>query len=572
MTCSRIQRKSAIKQQWHHAKANTSLKYEVDPDILLKNITASFSVYNNTDYVENFRREYLLDSLLSKLARPLVSPSQRVDAAIEKLLETEKTCGILNTTGFPNSGFSLQAERFNTVILRAQTIAKAILGEFDFANFEPGAFSAGASTSRRRSNGDPYYKYKTSTYPIEVTSRALPYALALIANTPEWNRYGAKIKVTRGNVIFTVPKKTEIDRCCAKEPDLNMALQRSIGSAISAKLKQIGVNLNDQRPNQRYAKEGSNSGKLATIDLSSASDSLSTRLVRTLIPYDWFHILDDLRCHEGVLPDGSTLTWQKFSSMGNGFTFELESLIFYCLSKAVIDYERSCDVVFNGPGTISVYGDDIICPTAVAPSIISVLDDVGFKTNIEKTFISGPFRESCGRHYLDGRDVTPFYVREPIDSIYRIIWLVNKIRYWSYSEHTETCDSITYELWRFYMKLLPRRIRGSRNIQDAFAIYSPGRTRDKLSPARSKRKLNGIPRYLRSLQVWPTIVEPFGPFTWAGRSTVDYLCLDAERIFSLSPGLENHNEAIVVLEPHRYKFVSNEELWSPRYYLYSEEY
>ena len=112
--------------------------------------------------------------------------------------------------------------------------------------------------------------------------------------------------------------------------------------------------------------------------------------------------------------------------MGNGFTFEMETLMFWALTKAVC-------LVLGLPSSIedvSVYGDDIICPVEAVPLLKEVFDHVGLTFNAKKSHWVGPFRESCGGHYYDGREVTPFYVKKPIRTIVDLINLHNKVSLW----------------------------------------------------------------------------------------------------------------------------------------------
>jgi hypothetical protein len=93
------------------------------------------------------------------------------------------------------------------------------------------------------------------------------------------------------------------------------------------------------------------------------------------------------------------VTLEKFSSMGNGFTFELETLLFYAIAKAAGGLQRD---------ELSVYGDDIIIPTRCASDVLAALRFFGFTPNQRKTFVQGPFRESCGGDFFCGVDVTPY--------------------------------------------------------------------------------------------------------------------------------------------------------------------
>jgi len=92
---------------------------------------------------------------------------------------------------------------------------------------------------------------------------------------------------------------------------------------------------------------------------------------------------------------------QKFSSMGNGFTFELETLIFSHVASVAGGLTPGVDCF--------VYGDDIIVPSEKADDVLSALRFCGFTPNRTKTFTSGPFRESCGGDFYGGVAVRPFY-------------------------------------------------------------------------------------------------------------------------------------------------------------------
>jgi hypothetical protein len=197
---------------------------------------------------------------------------------------------------------------------------------------------------------------------------------------------------------------------------MNIGLQLSVGSHIRKRLKQAGVDLDRQDINQRRALLGSKTGHLSTIDLKSASDTVAKELVWELLPVDWVLLLDSIRSRKTLWPDGSWRTNQKFSSMGNGFTFELESLLFYALASATAP-------------NVSVYGDDIVVPTTHFHEVCESLESSGFKVNWNKSFYDGPFRESCGTDGFAGTLVTPFYLRAQIKCLSDVWLLHNGIRH-----------------------------------------------------------------------------------------------------------------------------------------------
>jgi hypothetical protein len=216
-----------------------------------------------------------------------------------------------------------------------------------------------------------------------------------------------------------VPKTSKTDRTICVEPSLNALGQKGIGSYMKKRLGLYGVDLRDQSKNQHLAQRGSESGNYATIDLSSASDTVSYALVMSLLPMEWFDLLDHFRSESVEFRD-EVVVLEKFSSMGNAYTFELESLIFYSLALAVCDYLNLLDEPLFAGGylrkesTVCVYGDDIIVPVSAYSLLGKVLTWCGFELNNSKSFCYGYFRESCGADWFAGFDVRPWYLKNEV--------------------------------------------------------------------------------------------------------------------------------------------------------------
>ncbi len=229
----------------------------------------------------------------------------------------------------------------------------------------------------------------------------------LFEEDPEELRYLVEVQVGNGKLTF-VPKNVKTKRPIVVEPILNGLAQKGIGRYIRDRLQRVcNLSLRDQGWNQTLAHVGSVNGEFATIDLASASDTLSILAVMDLLPPDWVDFLGRYRTGK-VVNSRQTIELQKWSSMGNGYTFELESLIFYGLA---------CGCAYalgEGDSYISVYGDDIIVSPKVALLLSEVLDWFGFEVNTEKSYWHGPFRESCGADWFKGIDVRPFYLKERI--------------------------------------------------------------------------------------------------------------------------------------------------------------
>lgn len=189
---------------------------------------------------------------------------------------------------------------------------------------------------------------------------------------------------TYGSRFGTVPKNNEKRRPINVEPFANLVCQAELGDYFRYVLKEhFGQDLNNlQIEHRKRIRDLS----LATIDLSNASDSVSLRLCEFLLPKHVFKKVIACRSEFILGPDKNYHPLKKVSSMGNGFTFELMSLILTCLCR-VYDNESS------------VYGDDIIIKREYVDDLIQALTGADFVVNVDKSFWAGPFRESCGANY-----------------------------------------------------------------------------------------------------------------------------------------------------------------------------
>lgn len=223
----------------------------------------------------------------------------------------------------------------------------------------------------------------------------------------------SRLSVVRHNKVSFVPKTAKTDRSIAVEPLLNSYIQKGIDSVLRKKLRRFGVDLSNQARNQNLARLASIRDDLATVDLSSASDTVSTALVRRLLPPAWYELLNHTRSCEYSL-DGKFYRYEKFVSMGNGFCFPLESLIFASLLHSL-----NCE--FGDLRDWAVYGDDIILPSERFPLFRDLLRYCGFLPNKDKTFHCGPFRESCGADWYKGQDVRPVYLDYELTDVVKLM-------------------------------------------------------------------------------------------------------------------------------------------------------
>jgi len=230
---------------------------------------------------------------------------------------------------------------------------------------------------------------------------------------------GAEIPVR----VITVPKTLKAPRVIAIEPAAMQYVQQGISDSIRAALKEDGIlsrmiGIDDQDPNREMARRGSLSGDLATLDLSEASDRVSYEHVRAMLQDfpELLRAVDATRSRKARVPGHGVIRLAKYASMGSALCFPMEAMVFLTIIFLGIERELSAPL---SPRTckrlseqVRVFGDDLIVPRDYVLSVVNELETFGHRVNVSKSFWNGRFRESCGREYYDGHDVSIVKVRE----------------------------------------------------------------------------------------------------------------------------------------------------------------
>jgi hypothetical protein len=407
-----------------------------------------------------FRLDYLATQFLAKADFLDLKQSKKA-AAMEKFHKFESQCSVTNARFKSHTPSSLTNGDGVWLLHATRCKIYEILADFSPNEWMDGcSWGPGVTT---RIKGDQASSYNKFQFETGITrdlyafikpwfAEAFPLcALHLWSSSAGHVNDGFTFEV--GNVIVTVPKNSKTDRVIAIEPGWNLWFQKGLGAMIRRRLGRLGVNLNNQSKNQQFSHEGAFLGHLATVDFSSASDSISREVVRDLLPHDWFTMLDVTRSKIGR--DGKTLVqWEKFSSMGNGFTFELESLIFYAAACAV------CDRLGLSKADLSVFGDDVIIPVEAFALFSEFCGELGFTVNSSKSFSSGCFRESCGSHYFGVLDCKPVYLKGRLTTVQSLYKLINAIRLVSHRfGKNRCCDSRFRGCWSFLVRKVPKSLR-----------------------------------------------------------------------------------------------------------------
>ncbi len=384
-----------------------------------------YGVYTSRRGSDHYSREWMLRSLRAERQIPALFSKQtfgsadRKAVAVRAFLDSETRCRETNhLITQARKGHASLLGRTPALLHEAKRLVAHVLGEApDIAQLmrDPGKLGfrlgKGATAYVRRRDASPAVKLGqplTCAAPLLSSLGAVlsgaPFLIPMHALAKGPVREGESLDVHITNALWdSVKKNYRTERGICKEPDLNVPVQGVIGRLMAAKLyRRAGLDIRDQTRNQQLALLASISGDVATLDLKSASDLISREIVAELLPLDWFVLLERARSSRCTMPDGSVITLEKFSSMGNGFTFPLETLIFWALTSAVC-----------GTQSVSVYGDDIVCPREGYDDVVSLLEACGFAVNLAKSYSSLEvrFRESCGKDYFFGDDVRPAYVR-----------------------------------------------------------------------------------------------------------------------------------------------------------------
>jgi hypothetical protein len=382
------------------------------------------------------RKVYLdrvqLAALIKKYPKLSDETGHSRDQALKSFDLAEKQCETMNG-GLEDVDLDKNTK---LVLYKAQGIIKGVLGRFDMAKamkkckFGPGMSLLTDQTSE-------FGKLRANQYSCsnEFVAR-LTKMVSL--EKPE---FCGQPTVVPYNRVTVVPKTAWTDRTIAIEPLMNMFFQLGVGEYMSQRIRlRTKIDIRDQGPNQRAARDAIRNDS-ATVDLSAASDSLSFRLVYRLLAKvpDWRHYLSMLRSENYLDPrDEVVKVYEKWSSMGNGYTFPLETLLFYGLAQATVNVMKyNADVI--------VYGDDIILPSACYNQLCRIFEALGLKVNQEKSFSRGSFFESCGCDYLDGVDVRPYFLKAVPTKTTQVYHLVNSLK---------ACEQNFFDAQQYLIELL----------------------------------------------------------------------------------------------------------------------
>lgn len=369
------------------------------------------------------------DKVESKI--PSLHPKQVEDKTYSVFLDAERQCFLTNAN-MRDPSYVLKIRPY---LDEASRIIDDILGRATFR--KSNKFYTGHGVSIRGGGSKPFQTLKADMSKLshlygrkDLISEFFDLDLSSYLNE-------IMIHCDIGpDLITQVPKKCDVNRTIGITSTVLKAEQHTIGVHLRRCFARyhgdnVDHNLDTVADYHTYlAWYASKTMLYDTFDMHAASDTISYQLVRLLMSqqyknsYKIFTLMEQCRARCYVLKrDMSIKQYYKYCAMGNGFCFELESIIFYALTKAryLVDSKADRPKFLRGFAAslrasakeISTFGDDIIVPYCYSKeSWVEYYRYFGFTMNLEKSFsIESYFRESCGSDFINGLFVRGFYLK-----------------------------------------------------------------------------------------------------------------------------------------------------------------
>lgn len=338
---------------------------------------------------------------------------QRTIRALQKYVQVDSDVGS-STPGRSDEDFVAFQEVSNVVITD-------LCGEIDTERLIP--HHGPGSTYERLTGNRKYFSRKANWYKClePFFDESIFYSSEEIYNSSKVIRKTFLESTVR---VITVMKTLKSPRTIAMEPVAIQMAQQSLKDFLVEKIERGSlmsghVNFTDQKINQRLALESSKTRAFATLDMSDASDRISSKSIWLMLASNPT-LRDLIFCCRSTKAKvlGKFINLNKFASMGSALCFPMMAMYFYIVViVGILKHRGLCPTPVNirkAGESVYVYGDDIIVPTDVVETVYTTLADFGNVVSRKKSFYKSNFRESCGVDAHNGEDITPVYIRHMI--------------------------------------------------------------------------------------------------------------------------------------------------------------
>lgn len=221
-----------------------------------------------------------------------------------------------------------------------------------------------------------------------------------------WACDGALSHTSDPSRMSSVPKDFSKRRLIAIEPVQRQYIQQGIARALRSTPLFRGICLDDV-DGPRHLGLAMQPG-MTTIDLSDASDRIPPSLVEYLLPPDWYELLVEHTAGSVVLPNGERHLLGMFATMGCGYCFEVQSIIFRLIISLIGSAEtgQTLSACFH---RCHAFGDDIVIPESWLSAVLETFDRCGFRWNPRKTcHCPELFKETVGWWIVENKSLRRF--------------------------------------------------------------------------------------------------------------------------------------------------------------------
>lgn len=368
----------------------------------LKTIGTSVPVFKSHAQIASWCKRY-------RFANDMFSDAELESMSWNKYSDTQVRLG---------TAFRVDRLYHSGLVRTWRRLAREILGEYtETEHFERCAFAKNACVGHPASRKGLDQKLKG---PITGSLEHISFLNRYAETDPTLAYILTKCKSSPAPSLRLtfVPKSYKALRAIMPDTLAGSFYSSGLGEMFKARLKSCGLNIDTlQRRHRALARRASNvswlrchkssARRLSTIDLSSASDSITPQLLRLILPRKWYTAVMYGRVPYYIY-NGALFRNMSACTMGLGHTFALETFVFYVLTRGIAEWYGP-----EAARSVSVYGDDIIATTETVcgrgrPSLISVFQAIHLQINPDKSYWGYcDFRESCGGDYYRGHAVRP---------------------------------------------------------------------------------------------------------------------------------------------------------------------
>jgi hypothetical protein len=279
--------------------------------------------------------------------------------------------------------------------------------EYPRGHFGPGATAELGRTSAIRKAE----KFSADQSVVDLLCSFYYHTSAEMFPNSAWTESPSEAESLYTNRIIFVPKNALKHRIISAEPTwltwTQQILKESMYDYIERSSEMFSW-FSNQEMSRKLALQGSIDGTYATIDFSSASDSITVPIVdRVFASTELHEPLMRTRSRQGILPDDTIVRLNKFAPMGSATCFAVMDTIFLSICELSV---RRTENRKGQKGDYVVYGDDVVIRSEFLPEFMSICESLKLEINQDKSFTSQTgykYREACGIECCEGRDISP---------------------------------------------------------------------------------------------------------------------------------------------------------------------